>query len=59
VRINQDFTKREMKQPQQRHIFSFLVHALLQLLSLLLLAVLLNIGGFFTGGKLRRRPSSE
>jgi hypothetical protein len=48
-----------MKQQQQRHIFSFVIHVLMQLLSLILLAALLTIGGFFTGGRLHRRPSSE
>jgi hypothetical protein len=40
-----------MKQQQllQRHCFSFLAHALLLLLSMTLLAVLLNVA-FFTGG---------
>jgi hypothetical protein len=34
----------------QRYCFSFLAHAFMLLLSMILLAALLNVGGFFTGG---------
>ena len=41
---------KQQQQQQRRHVFSFLIHVLLQLVSLILLAAILDIGGFFTGG---------